>query len=115
MLGLHRPGDVVGTTSGKCTLGDGRLATAAAAVLDFADLVGVMVEASGGIPGGVGGCRPEVMLFVPKVEKSKSSGSNELLPVFSMYALSSLRERNRLPVGPIMKTSYRPAEAPDFR
>ena len=52
------------------------------AILDLCDLVGVMVEASGGIPGGVGGALPEVMLEDPKVLKSKSSGSKVLFPVF---------------------------------
>ena len=52
------------------------------AILDLCDLVGVIVEASGGIPGGVGGALPEVMLEDPKVLKSKSSGSKVLFPVF---------------------------------
>jgi len=53
-------------------------------------------------------------LFLPNVEKSKSSGFSLVSPVFSKKLLSSLRERNLLPVGPMMNTSYRPAEAPLF-
>ena len=53
-------------------------------------------------------------LFRPKVEKSKSSGLSLVSPVFSKNVLSSLRDLNLLPVGPMMKTSYLPAEAPLF-
>lgn len=53
-------------------------------------------------------------LFLPNVEKSKSSGLSWVSCVFSKKLLSSFRDRNLLPVGPMMNTSYRPAEAPLF-
>ena len=53
--------------------------------------------------------------LVPKVEKSKCSGVKTFSPVFSKKAFNSFRERNLFPVGPMMKTSYLPAEAPLFR
>ena len=53
-------------------------------------------------------------LFRPNVEKSKSSGFSLVSPVFSKKVFSSFRDRNLLPLGPMMKTSYRPAEAPLF-
>ena len=53
-------------------------------------------------------------LFRPNVEKSKSSGLSLVSPVFSKKVFSSFRDRNLLPLGPMMKTSYRPAEAPLF-
>merc|ERR1719242_906680 len=53
-------------------------------------------------------------LFRPNVEKSKSSGFSLVSPVFSKKVFNSLRDRNLLPLGPMMKTSYRPAEAPLF-
>ena len=53
--------------------------------------------------------------LVPNVEKSKCSGCKIGSWVFSKKALSSFRDRKRLPVGPMMKTSYLPADAPLFR
>ena len=53
-------------------------------------------------------------LLRPNVEKSKSSGLRLNSFVFSKKLLSSLRDLNLLPVGPMMKTSYLPAEAPLF-
>ena len=50
------------------------------------------------------------------MEKSKSSGSMfESLLVLSKKALISFLLLNLLPVGPMIKTSYRPADAPLFR
>ena len=79
------PPDEVGMRSGKCTFsGD---ATAVAAVAErfaaitaaAADLCLAMTEIGGGggfarLPiGGLGGALPEVTLFEPKMEKSKSN------------------------------------------
>ena len=74
-VGLHSPGEVVGTTSGKWTLGDEAaaavvetlgeraLAAAATAAAFLLERVGQMEEASGGMPGGAGGGLPDVMLL----------------------------------------------------
>lgn len=53
-------------------------------------------------------------LFLPKVEKSKSSGLSVVSPVFSKKFLSSFLDLNLFCVGPMMKTSYLPADAPLF-
>lgn len=55
------------------------------------------------------------VLFLPNVEKSKSSGFSDNSPVFSKKAFNSFLDLNRLPEGPMMNTSYLPAEAPLFR
>ena len=56
-----------------------------------------------------------MVLFLPNVEKSKSSGFSDVSPVFSKKAFNSFLDLNRFPLGPIIKTSYLPAEAPLFR
>lgn len=53
-------------------------------------------------------------LLRPNVEKSKSSGFSDVSPCFSKKLLSSLRDLNLFPVGPMIKTSYLPADAPLF-
>ena len=56
----------------------------------------------------------KLTLLRPNVEKSKSSGLRAVSPFFSKKLLSSFLDLNLLPVGPMIKTSYRPAEAPLF-
>ena len=53
-------------------------------------------------------------LLRPNVEKSKSSGFSVFSPVFSKKLLSSFLDRNLFPDGPMINTSYLPAEAPLF-
>jgi hypothetical protein len=109
------PADDVGTTSGKCTLSrDGAVGPVLCPflVILLGPFLGDDIDGTDGTNDWLGpvwvfgGARPEVMLFDPKMEKSKSSGSMlESLLVLSKKALISFRLLNLLPVGPIMKTS----------